>query len=524
MSERISLLTELIGGDVDELWATARSVLSQSHSDWQWKLVTTESPGAAFADPISRLAERDDRIQIMDCASQADPAAAFNAALVEVDGEFIIRLGLGDRLARRALESVAELGGRRRDVELIYADEVIEDRAGNELRRDKKSIWAPERLLGQHYLTGLVAIRRSVLDRVGGLRSGFGGASQYDFVLRLGEVARAVSSIPEPLYRTRVRAEHGEDAVDEPGYRRAVESALQRRGLTGEVVEVGNGLRRVHRATSWRPTVSIIIPTAAKRASIWGFDMAMVVNLLHSIASVSTYPNVELIVVADDPLCDAVSSQITAVAPETTIIGYDQDFNFSEKCNLGAAQSRGEVLIFLNDDMEVISADWIETLVGFLQEPDVGAVGPLLLDEQRRVQSAGHTAGPRLFGRGAARSCVDLEVDLMLTREVCGITGAAIAMRAAVYAEIGGFATELPRSFNDVDLCYRLLASGKRVLWTPNAALFHFESKSRDPTAHTDELAEIDRRWAEELRYDPYLRMDLSEFNHRSAIWLHGAD
>jgi GT2 family glycosyltransferase len=270
--------------------------------------------------------------------------------------------------------------------------------------------------------------------------------------------------------------------------------------------------------------VSIIIPTAAKRASIWGFDMVMVVNLLHSIASVTTYPNVELILVADDPLCDAVSSQITAVAPETKIIGYDQDFNFSEKCNLGAAQSQGEVLIFLNDDMEVISADWIETMVGFLQEPDVGAVGPLLLDEQRRVQSAGHTVGPRLFGRGAARSCADLEVDLMLTREVCGITGAAIAMRAAVYAEIGGFATELPRNFNDVDLCYRLLASGKRVLWTPNAVLFHFESKSRDPTAQAYELAEIDRRWAEELRYDPYLRMDLTEFNHRSAIWLHGAD
>lgn len=523
MSERISVLTELIGGDVDQWRSTAQSVLSQSHSNWQWKLVTTEPLGAPLAGPISRLAQRDDRIQIINCDAYADPQAAFNAALADVDGEFIIRLGLGDLLARRALKSVAALGQRRPDVELIYADEVIEDHAGNELRRENKPTWSPERLLGQNYLTGLVAIRRSVLDRVGGLRSGFGRASHYDFMLRLGEAAQAVSSIPEVLYRSRVRAGTGEDVVDEPGYRRAVESALQRRGLMGEVVEVGSGLRRVYRAASWTPSVSVIIPTAAKRASIWGFDMAMVVNLLHSIVSASTYRDVELIVVADDPLCDAVSSQISAVAPQVKIIGYDKEFNFSEKCNLGAAQSRGEVLVFLNDDMEVISADWVETLVGFLQEPDVGAVGPLLLDDQRRVQSAGHTVGPRLFGRGAARSCVDLDADLMLTREVCGITGAAIAMRAAVFEEVGGFAHELPRSFNDVDLCYRLLASGKRVLWTPNAELFHFESKTRDPIAHADELAEIDRRWAEELRYDPYLRMDLTEFDRRRAIWLHGA-
>ena len=172
---------------------------------------------------------------------------------------------------------------------------------------------------------------------------------------------------------------------------------------------------------------------------------------------------------------------------------YDKPFNFADKVNRGVVASSGDVVILLNDDTQVISDDWIETLLGHLQEPDVGMVGPMLLFADGRIQSAGHYNNPTVMHlasgvRGDATGPIGI---LTIASERTGVTAACAALRRATYDEVGGLSLEFPNSFNDVDLAFKLLLRGLRVIWTPFAQLYHFESLSRDPAVSTEEVLRL---------------------------------
>jgi GT2 family glycosyltransferase len=192
---------------------------------------------------------------------------------------------------------------------------------------------------------------------------------------------------------------------------------------------------------------------------------------------------------------------------QLVVVPYDLPFNFSEKCNVGAARATGELLLFLNDDVQVITPDWIETLIGFCQEPDVGAVGCELLFEDGTIQHAGHVyigGNPAhvMFGR-LPDPAVNRNV-LFLDREVSGVTAAAMMCPAEVFDEVGGFSAEFPSNYNDVDLSLKIRSKGYRIVVSPHARLHHFESMSRDPQLAPDELERIRARWWVELNHDPY--------------------
>jgi GT2 family glycosyltransferase len=188
------------------------------------------------------------------------------------------------------------------------------------------------------------------------------------------------------------------------------------------------------------------------------------------------------------------------------MVPYVKPFNFSEKCNVGALHSSAEIVVFLNDDIEVIDSWWLEHLVGYLESAEVGAVGPLLLLGNGMVQTAGHVNQPlpANYFSGKPIGLNNFPEPLDIPCEVSGLTAACLAVRHEVFDEVGGFCEDLPNNFNDVDLCLKIHGTGRTLIWTPLARLYHFEAATRITTVTEEETQFIKDRWGRTFGVDLY--------------------
>jgi glycosyltransferase involved in cell wall biosynthesis len=383
-----------------------------------------------------------------------------------------------------------------------------------------KPDWSPERLRNQMYTCHISAFRTELMRSVGGFHEDFEGAQDWDLVLRVTEQARRIVHVPEVLYHWRVVPTSvlaGEDvkpyAYDSAA--RALAAHAERVGLDVEVVEQQpRGYFRLVRVHRRQPLVSIVIPTRCSPGVVWGTERVMVLEAVRSIVDRSSWTNLEVVLVVDRPgetevgAHDRVMAELgDLLGDRLVVVDWDRPFNFSEKCNAGALAASGEHLVFLNDDVEIIDGNWLEVLVGFVREPDVGAAGLRLLFSDGRLQHAGHVLlggnpGHLMFGLSPLDTANRMA--LSLDREVAGVTAACLAIRPEVFDEVGGFSTEFAGNYNDVDLCCKLRHRGYRVVVSAQASLYHFESISRDPTVGEHELSALRRRWWPELTRDPY--------------------
>ena len=190
------------------------------------------------------------------------------------------------------------------------------------------------------------------------------------------------------------------------------------------------------------------------------------------------------------------------------VVWYDKPFDFSDKCNIGALASGGEIIILLNDDIEIDTPDWIELLIAPLEDGDVAMTGPLTLFEDGRIQSAGHgnLAGPHNLASREPADAVGPFGEWVIAREVSGVTGACAAIPRSIYQELGGMSLAFPHSYNDVDFAFKALRAGFRIVWTPYARLWHFESLSRDPSVRREEFEALYARWGDVVETDRYTR------------------
>lgn len=528
MNARFSIVTVIAAAPLDRFIACAHSIVSQPYPEWEWHVVIDDSTDDQIIAELQRISAADRRVNsiVAGAAITRPPderddsltdryARSANLGLGAAVGDFVAFVDPRDRLSTDALGAVNHCWNLDRVADVLYSDEDSVDGDGGHHDRVSKPIWSPERLLGYHYLGDLLVVNTELINRVGGLREGYHGAEHYDLALRVTEAAHHIVSIPEVLYHRTARPDSDDGTDSVSGLRRAAADAVKRRGINGHVVPAGSRFHRVKRTPMRTPPVSIVIPTTGTAANLWGLESPMVLNMVQSIVHTSTYSNLEILVVADEGTDPAVIQRLSEV-DDVSVVEYPREFNFADKCNTGALAATGEILIFANDDMEVRSPDWIESMIGFLEEPDVGAVGPMLLYDNFTIQSAGHTAGPQLWARGTPLP-LDGPVELLVSRECVGTTGACLAIRAESFAAIGGFSTDFPLSFNDVDLCFKLASRKQRIIWTPDAQLFHFESRSRDPSVSVTEDEMVTRRWGPQLLRDPYLRVYLEPGYQRSA-------
>lgn len=484
---------------------TFASVVAQEHTDWEWILVDDASPSPQVRDFIREQAATDPRIRLVERAENGHIVKASNDGVDAARGEFIAFVDHDDLLAANALKAMARHIGANDDVDYLYSDEDKADEDGNLHSEFRKPRWSPERLRGQMYTSHLSVMRTSLVREVGAFREGYDGSQDHDLALRVSERARRVVHVPQVLYHWRAIAGSAAADIDAKPYatiagQRAVQDQLDRLGIRGRV-EQGREAGRyvIERELDPEVKVSIIIPTLGGSALVFGERRVLVEETVRTALEKTDHDNVEVVVVYDEPTPPRVLERLRELAGDKLVLEeFTKPFNFSEKCNVGALRATGERLVFLNDDVEVISDRWLENLVGPLDEPDVGLTGAKLYFSDSSIQHAGHGYWGKHYHhpfRFRTREDSGPFGELIVNREVTGVTAACAAIRREVFLGIGGFTEALPSNFNDVDFCYKVNHHGYRTVWVANCELFHFESQTRDGTVQSWERHFVVRRW-----------------------------
>jgi len=512
----LSLLVPVYRTPPEFLLAMLDSVRAQTDPDWQLVLVDDGSDDPVLTAVLTAAAE-DPRVVLDTRPGNAGIVATTAAALELARGEFIGFLDHDDLLAPTAVQRVRAAVAADPDIDVLYTDEDQLHPDGRYQAAFAKPDFSPERLRGQMYLGHLVAYRRSLIEQVGGIRAGYDGSQDYDLALRATERARTVAHVPEVLYHWRIHpgsVSHGEG--NEPVFaaaRRALADHLARVGIDGTVEQVHPvGVYRIRRRLRGTPLVSIIIPTRGSTGYVRGAQRSLVIHAVQSLIERTSYPGYEIVLMADADTPTAVLDRLTELAGSRLhVVGYQGRFNFSAKINRGVARASGDLLLLLNDDVEVLSPDWLETMVALAQAPDVGMVGAKLLYEDDTIQHLGHLyqgTDAAHLAAGAPADWPGMQADLLVEREVSGVTAACALLRREVFEQVGGLSFQLPINFNDVDLSMKITEAGYRILITPHAVLYHFESKSRKRTVTESEVRVLRGRWDRRLVIDPFWRYD----------------
>ena len=502
-----------------------RSVQAQLYPYWELCVVDDASTDPRIPQLLARFAAADPRIRVARRAENGHIARATNDAAAAARGTFCAFLDHDDALPVHALYEVARAIRANPDLVLIYSDEDKVDRRGNRFDPHFKADFDRELLYAQNYINHLTVVRTEAFRAVGGLRPGFEGSQDHDLLLRLTDrldPAR-IRHIPAVLYHWRAASGSGTfsdraSARTEAARLRALDEIVAPWGGRAERGPAGFN-RLVRPIPDPAPRVSVIIPTR---------DRAELLRVtLDGLFGRTDYPTIEVVVVDNDsrePETRALFAEYRD-DPRLRVVAVPGAFNFSDLSNRGAAAATGSVLLFLNNDVEVVEPGWLRELVSIALVPDVGAVGAKLLYPDGTVQHGGVILG---IGGVAGHSHLGVDGDapgyfgrMTVAHEASAVTGACLAMRADVFAAVGGFnAQDLKVAFNDVDLCLRVREAGYRIVWTPFATLVHHESKSRGQEDTPEKQARFERevavmqaRWGAQLRADPYYNINLSRIS-----------
>jgi O-antigen biosynthesis protein len=529
-SPRISMVVPVYNTPPGFLRAMLDSVRAQTYGNWELCLADGASPGPETARILKEYARRDPRIRLALLPENRGIAGNTRAALELARGEYVAFVDHDDTLAPFALYEIVRALNQDRELDFLYSDEDLLDEEGRRHHPHFKPDWSPDTLRSHNYICHLVAIRRELLERVGGLREGFDGSQDYDVVLRATERASRVHHIPKVLYHWR---RHSAAMSCGDGKHQAYQAAKKALGehLARQAVEgtVNDGLLastyEVRRALPNQPLISIIIPTQDQ--------VDVLARCLDSIMR-STYARYEILLVENNSRNPETFDFYRTLRewPKIRVIPWNQTFNFSKLNNFAATHARGDVLLFLNNDVEAQSADWLERMLEHALRPEVGAVGAKLFYPDGNVQHAGIIVGINGVAGHAHKhfsaSSPGYFHRLMVTQNMSAITGACIMMRKDVFREIEGFDERLVIAFNDVDLCMRVRRSGYWIVWTPFAALTHYESKTRGPEDNPEKRRRLAKEahifianWREELRRgDPFYSPNLSLSSEDFALRL----
>jgi len=524
MRPTFSVIVPVRDAAIRRFTSTVKSIEAQLYPDWELCLGIGSVERSQLCAELSAFEARNHRIRIAHIESSDTWAEKANHALAIATGDFITVLDCGDTISEDALYWASDAVLTNSDVDLIFSDEDSIDRAGHRVKPWFKSDWNPALMLSCNAFGRLGLYRRSLVSRLGGFRTGFDGAEEHDLTLRCAretEVKR-IRHIDRILYHRRAPkpGELGDRAsANETRGQYAIAEYLTARGIAA-TVQGSNSEYKVHYAIPEpRPRVSIIIATTGMP----NIAEACFTSVLRR----TTYSNFEALLLVNRsvallPERAALIQRIASDARVHVIEYPDRPFNYSAVNNLGAAQATGQVFCFLNDDTELITADWLETLVSRVLLPGVAAAGPMLYFPNGAIQQAGSVLG--LGGGIAGHACSNEPREsrgyfgrTRLEQDVSCVTAACLAIRANVFRTVGGFDEAMPLAYNDVDLCMRLRSVGYRIIWTPAAELVHHESASlgrhdKGPRAEqfARDVAFMRRRWGHLLQADPFYNSNLS--------------
>ncbi|KQQ40950.1 glycosyl transferase [Methylobacterium sp. Leaf125] len=509
---RISIVMPVYNTPRRWLEAAIASVQAQAYPDWELCLCDDNSPDPQIWPLLQAFAAADPRIKLHRRTTNGRISAASNDAMALATGAYLTLMDHDDAIPDNALYEFVRILNADDSVDFIYSDEDKISIDGVRYEPFFKPDWSPEALESCMYTAHLALYRMDIVRRIGGFRDECNGAQDYDFALRYTEHVRNVVHVPKVLYHWRAIPGSTAQTMDNKDYviAAAIRGLEDRARRTGELdfarASAFKGCFEMRRKLTARPRVSIVIPTAGRDSLVGGRTVDLLAACLDSVAAKSTYPDIEFVVVDNGDLRPSTEAALARHGARR-VTWSEPIFNVAAKMNLGAAAASGEVLVFLNDDIAVITPDWIEALLAQLQIPGVGAVGPKLLFETGEIQHAGVSiidATPDHVRRGYPGDDPGHYFSTVGSRNYLAVTGACVMVRRSDFDAIGGFDAGFAVNYNDVDLCLRLRERGLRSVYCAQASLYHYESRNRARTVDPDEHRRFRDRWAAKLPHDPY--------------------
>lgn len=530
-SPKLSIVVPVFNPPPQYLEAMIQSVLAQTYRHWELCLADA-STSPEVLPILKRHAASDGRIIVEHLAENRGIAGNSNAALALASGDFVALLDHDDTLAPFALHEVVAAINRHPEATFFYSDEDKLDTTGERVEPNFKPDWSPETLRSRNYICHLTVLRRDLVEQIDGFRAGFDGAQDYDLVLRASEQAHEIVHIPQVLYHWRMHAQSTASNKGSKNYaydngKKALSEHFERIGVDASVHDgpvLGTYQPIYHLRT--QPLVSVIIPNKD--------HPEMLKRCVDSLAK-SSYANYELIVVENGSTRAETHAYYREIQkqPHVRVVEWTKPFNYAAVNNFAARSANGELVLFLNNDVESINPDWLEAMVKLAVQPGVGAVGAKLYYADDTIQHAGIVVGMGGVAGHAhlnyPRTASGHMQRLVYTQNVAAVTGACLLMSKAVFDDVGGFDEGFVLAFNDVDLCLAVLAKGYRVVWTPDAELYHLESKTRGPEDTDEKQRRFKReydlfhsKWGAFLRsgdpyYSPHFRLDRPDFALKAA-------
>ena len=520
-----SIITPVYNTPAPLLRETLESVCNQVYEEWELCLVDDGSTRQETLEVLEEFRAREPtRIKCERLPGNSGIAVASNAAARLASGTFLALLDHDDLLTSDALLEMALRLEQAPEADLLYSDEDKLTMSGEVVEPFYKPDFSPELLLTHNYLCHFSVIRTAVFRDIGGFHEGVDGSQDFDLFLRLTEATQRVEHIPKILYHWRMVS--GSAAVDiaakggpwHESSRQALRAAVTRRHWQAAVID---GLLpdtyRVKFAVDPTARVSIIIPTKDK------VDLLQV--CIESIRKHTNHPSYEILVISNNSEEKATYAYLDQAMRDGTLrfLRHDIPFNYAALNNFAVRHCDSPYLLFLNNDTEVVSPEWLTAMLEFAQHPDIGAVGAKLLYPDDTIQHAGVVLGIGGVAGHSHRYLPEHHLGYFgqhnLVRNYSAVTAACLLTRREVFEAVGGFNEELAVAFNDVDFCLKIRQAGYRIVYTPYARLYHYESASRgsDTTPENTgrfraEIAYMLARWGSWLQNDPY-------YNPNLTIW-----
>lgn len=520
----LSVVMPVFNAPVPLLRDAIESVRQQVYQNWELCIADDASTDGEIRTLLADQANSDDRIRVCWRSENGNISAATNSAAELARGKYLVFLDQDDLLAPNALAEVALCAAERPDADLIYTDDDKISVDGHRYAPQFKPDWSPELLLSYMYLSHMLTVRRSLFIELGGMRQGYEGSQDYDFALRASEQTDKVAHIPQVLYHWRAlpgsTATSGAAKSGSIGAGlKAVQDALDRRNVNAHAFQpswarkAAVGIFDIE-FPDHGPPVSILIPTRN--------NLSVLRRCIDSIAR-TTYRDYEVMIIdngSDDPETIAYLEQIPHRVER--IVNPARTFNFAHINNRAAEMVQGKLLVFLNNDTEIIAPQWLSQMVGLSRMDGIGAVGARLTFPDKRIQHAGIIHG---LYNGLAGPAFKLlpEWDngylsyARVTRNYSAVTAACMLTPRKLFLDMGGFDEgRFAVAYNDVDYCYRLAALGLRAVYCARAGLLHYEGHSRGFCDRPQEIAQFRHLYGG--KRDPYYSPHLSLANERFEL------
>jgi glycosyltransferase involved in cell wall biosynthesis len=507
------------------LSAAIDSVMDQLYGDWELCIADDCSPKPEVKKVLQEYMAKDSRIKVVFREKNGHISANTNSALSLVTGDYLLFMDHDDLLTTNCLfEFVRHINAHPED-QLIYSDEDKVDDAGVFSMPHFKPDWAPDNLLSRNYMGHVIVAHKDLMAKVGEFRLGFEGSQDHDFLLRATELTKHIGHIPKVLYHWRIHKLSVANNTKAKPYaylaaQKALEEALVRRGTPGKVELIADTLGgyRMRYDIPTPKKVSVIIPTKDQ--------VKLLKCAIDSIIEKTVYPDYEIIVLNNNSntpeffaLMEEYKQKHSAIF---TCVDATFPFNFAKLMNLGVGLSKGDYILFANNDIEVIEGNWMTEMVSFAQRKTTGAVGVKLLYKDDTIQHAGVVLG---LGGAAGHVFVNMHKNdrgyfnyIKSLNNYSAVTAACMMCRKELYNEVGGMDETLEVEYNDVDLCLQFVAHGYYNVYVPDVEIYHYESATRGHpfqskeswAQHEHDFGIFRSKWQKYVDNDPFYNPNLS--------------